>query len=241
MFKRRSLMLEVLDCPDVDDRFAERSYRFMRFANRFLGGYRVVQRFLAAELAGLPQGHGLRVLDLGCGACDIPLGMSRWARRRGIDIRFTCLDVLPQAEKIAQRNIKLTRDTKVTFLREDAFSHEPENQYDCAIASMFFHHLQDSEILQLVSRLRRYVRRSLLINDLRRDVIHYAGALLLRASISSDFLTDALLSIRRGFRARELAELLSRVEDAHVNVANAWMYRVMATVHFNSGGRTCRC
>jgi hypothetical protein len=239
MFEQRAQMLEVLDSPCVDHLFAERSYRFMRWVNRFLGGCRIVRRYLATESASAPRGRPLRVLDMGSGSCDIPLLVSRWATRRGCDIEFTCLDVLPQAETLARRDIESSQDPNVKFVREDIFHHEPKKAYDCAIGSMFFHHLRDEQILELIGHIRGYVRRSLLINDLRRDAMHYVGACLLRVSASSDLLKDALLSIRRGFRADELAALLANVEGACVKAGNAWMYRVWATVCFDSGEGKC--
>jgi 2-polyprenyl-3-methyl-5-hydroxy-6-metoxy-1,4-benzoquinol methylase len=238
MFERRAETLEVLDGPGCDDAFAERSYRFMRRVNRFLGGCRVVQRFLETEASRSPQARALRVLDIGSGICDIPLAMVRQAKRRGVEMQFTCLDVLPQAARIARRNIESRGEPNVRFLQEDVFAHEPEEPYDCAIGSMFFHHLRDSEILKLIGRLRGYVRRSVLINDLQRSVFHYLGAVLLRAAASSDLLKDATLSVQRGFRVEELRSLLCDLESVSVYVDRAWFCRVFAIVRFNSGGDT---
>ena len=51
------------------------SYRFTDAANRLLGGLRAVRRFVVREAAAA-GGRPLEVLDVGCGACDLPLAVS---------------------------------------------------------------------------------------------------------------------------------------------------------------------
>ena len=86
MLSQRARGSEFLDCPDSDPELTERSFRFIRFVNRAGGGIRVVRRFLEAELPKVPAGETVRILDLGCGDCDIPLAITRWADARGYRI-----------------------------------------------------------------------------------------------------------------------------------------------------------
>ena len=238
MFEGRATEQELLDAPDCSPQLAAASYRFMEMVNARFGGVAVVRRFLAQQGAREANGHGetpLHVLDIGSGSCDIPLAVSRWARRTGRAIRFTCLEPAAGAAQIARERLAATPDPAIRLLPEDAFAHEPDAPYDCAVSSMCFHHLSDEDILRLLARLRHQVRGPVLINDLLRSRWSSLAtrALLTVVGAPAGVRHDALLSIRRGFRPDELAKLLARLPDATATVRTAPFFRVAAVVKFN--------
>jgi len=122
-------------------------------------------------------------------------------------------------------------------LQQDVFSHQPQEPYDLAVASMCFHHFSDEQILDLVQRLRAFVRSGLLINDLRRSLPALAGAGLLLAlsGAPAGVRHDALLSIRRGFKADELKTLLRRLPGISVRVTHEPWFRIAAVIDFTHG------
>jgi 2-polyprenyl-3-methyl-5-hydroxy-6-metoxy-1,4-benzoquinol methylase len=231
VFDERSAEPEFLDRPDFDPRLAARSYRFMGFVNRLLGGRRVVRRFVAAEMKTRLD-RSLRILDIGAGQCDIPRAVSRWARGRGRQVQFTCLEINDTAFGIARQKIARANDPNVRVLKENIWKHHPEQPYDWAIGSMFFHHLSNEQIIDLLRHLRPFVTEGVLINDLRRCPAIYAVGAVLTAPLGREPRFDALASIRRGFRADELRMLLEKLEDVSVFARNAWIGRVAATVRF---------
>jgi len=236
MFDARATETELLDQPDFDPALAAASYRFMERVNGFFGGIRVVRRFLAAETEGRrADAPPLRILDVGSGSCDIPLAVGRWARGRGIPLRFTCLEMAGPAVDIARRQLVRASDPAVQLLQEDVFTHEPSDPYDCAVASMCFHHFSDAQILALVQRLRGFVRRSILINDLRRSRLASLAARVLLVGAPAGVRHDALLSIRRGFTLREMKALLRQLEGVAVSVEAARWFRVAAVIRFKPG------
>jgi len=240
VFDSRAMAMEFLDRPDCNPALAAASYRFMERVNRRFGGIRLVRRFLAAESAGRRAGTPLRVLDIGSGSCDIPLAISQWADASDIPLRFTCLEPAGHAVDIARRQLARARDSAVELLQEDVFTHQPSEPYDCAVASMCFHHFSDAQIIALMQRLRRFVRKSLLINDLRRSALADLAAKLLLTSIRAPagVRHDALLSIRRGFRVHELKALLGQLDGATATVAPARWFRIAAIVRFKLGEKT---
>jgi hypothetical protein len=233
LLKDRSHDLELMDLPDFDPDLARQSYRFMSLVNRLFGGARNVRLFVARQAKSLPPGQALRILDIGAGICDIPIAVTRWALRRGLDVRFTCLEISPCAPAIARARIEQAGlADRIQVVQEDAFTHHPDQPYDCAVGSMFFHHLKEEQILRLVGHLRAVVRQAILVNDLGRNWPDYVGAWLLTLPLAGGLRHDALLSIRRSFRPRELAELLARVPGVSVQANNTWLFRIKAIVHF---------
>ena len=239
MFEARATDMEYLDQPDCDPVLADASYRFMETVNGRFGGIRVVRRFLATETAGhRADALPLRILDIGSGSCDIPLAMSRWARAHNIPLHFTCLEMADPAADIARRQLARAGNPAVQLLQEDIFTYQPAELYDYAVASMCFHHFSDAQILALLKRLRGFVRRSVLINDLRRSRWASLAARLLLAGAPDGVRHDALLSIRRGFKIHELKNVLRQLGCVDVSVEASRWFRVAAVIRFKTGENT---
>jgi len=237
VFDVRNTATEFLDRPDCNPALAAASYRFMEMVNSHFGGRRLVRRFLVGETAGRQVAAPLRILDIGSGSCDIPLALSQWAHTRDLPLHFTCLEMADHAIDIARQQLARAGNSAVELLQEDIFTHEPAEPYDCAVASMCFHHFSDDQILALVQRLRGFVRNSLLINDLRRSPLADLAArvLLTGTRAPAGVRHDALLSIQRGFRVHELQALLGQLDGATTIVAPAPWFRIAATIRFVSG------
>lgn len=249
MFRERARGSEFLDRPDADPRLVAESYRFMKLVNRIGGGIRVVRRFLAQELGRSPSAAAT-VLDIGAGDCDIPLAVSRWARRRGYKVDFTCLDHDPKAIELAQRAVSRRAGwglphpngrggasptlPAINTVQADIFTYQPAVPFDYAMGSMTFHHFTDDEIDRLLTHLRGFVRKAVLINDLHRCLPNYVVCYLLALPVDREIRHDALLSIQRGFKRKELARLLTRHDPGAV-VDRLWFHRVAGVIRFDRG------
>jgi hypothetical protein len=232
VFSQRARDSELLDLPDGHGPSVEKSYRFMRLVNRIGGGTRVVRRFLARELAARRVSGGvMRVLDLGAGTCDIPLAVTGWAARRGLRVEFTCLDHNTQALDMARQAITRAGCSTIKLVQGDLFTYQPAEGYDCAVGSMVFHHLTDSQILSLLDHLRSFVGQAVLINDLERSALNYAVSSLLTLGRDPVLRRDALLSVRRGFTRRDLSAILT-ASGTDFTVTTAWFCRVVAVIRF---------
>ena len=239
MFDVRSNEPELMDDPAFDEKSASQCYHYMSLVNAWAGGTRVVRRFIesmAMERQGLP----LRILDIGSGICDIPIAVCRRARRRGLRLQYTCVEPSTYAVRLARERLAREGMTEVRLVQEDIFKHHPAEPYDCATASMCFHHFTDRQIMALLRTLRQYVLDGVLINDLRRSAAASLAAGLVSLPLSSAARHDGLLSIRRGFKARELKELLEQVGDCTVSVENAPVFRIAAVVRFGRHDETRR-
>lgn len=233
MYDARSTSLEFLDRPDCDPALSVESYRFMEMINSYFGGIRVVKQFIKTETARR-NGAPLRILDIGSGSCDIPLSVLTWARKNCIALDYTCLETSGRAIDAARVNINREGSPPLRLVQEDAFTHQPDEPYDCAVSSMCFHHFNDHQILTLVERLRGFVHDSVLINDLLRSERAHLAARLLLTLTSPGVRHDALLSIQRGFKVKELNTLLRTLDNVTVSVHRAPWFRVAAVVRFTS-------
>jgi 2-polyprenyl-3-methyl-5-hydroxy-6-metoxy-1,4-benzoquinol methylase len=234
MFDARSATSELLDDPEFDPRLAGECYRFMARVNRYAGGTRIVRRYIES-IARERAGGVLRVLDIGSGICDIPIALSRWAATRGLRVEFTCLEPAGHASALARQRIAAACVPNVRLLQEDVLDHKPDEPYDCATASMCFHHFKDAEILAVLRRIRPFVHVGVLINDLRRTPAAWLAAALATLASQPAVRHDGRLSIRRGFRASELGQLLSQLDHCTVSVKPAAFFRIAAVIRHRAG------
>jgi len=235
VFRERARDQELTDAPDCDAQLARKSYDFMRFANRAGGGTRVVLGFLQRELAGAARPRTWRILDLGAGSCDIPLAIVKWARRHGHHVAVTCLDHNAGALELARAALADPDGGPITLETADVFTYRPKEAFDYALASMVLHHFTAEEIRVLVAHLGQFVRRALLINDLRRCALNYLTCYLAVRRCDPGVRHDALLSVRRGFTRRDLSGILGD-KHASFTVRNAWFCRVAGVVRFDGKG-----
>lgn len=205
----------------------------MRFVNRAGGGIRIVRGFLERELSPSAV-RSARVLDLGCGDGDIPLAVTRWANEKGYQVEFVCLDHNTKAVEMVRQAVDRAGVTTIAAERADAFSYRPDRDFDYAVGSMFFHHFTADEMSRLIEHLRGFVRKALLINDLRRSALNWLVCRALTVGIEPEIRHDALLSIRRGFRPADLSQIVT------ARVARRWFCRVAAVVRFDEEEGLCR-
>ena len=232
MFEQRAHGSEFLDRPDADPRLTQQSYRFMKLVNRIGGGIGVVRNFLARELSESSDVRTVRILDLGSGGGDIPVAITRWANERGHRVQFTCIDCQAEALAVAEKAIARAHIDTIQLERADAFSYRPAGEFDYAIGSMTFHHLTADQIDRLITHLRGFVRKAVLINDLHRCALNYAMCHVLAVPFDAEVRHDALLSIRRGFKPAELSQMLRKHDPARV-VRRSWFCRVAGVVRLD--------
>lgn len=195
---KRSHEPELLDDLDMGPEDLSASLNFMTQVNRSLGGTRVVTDFLQAS--AVPDEFS--VLDIGCGAGDIPQAVVEWAKKKGKKVSVTAIDLNPLCIAYARHHFP---GPEINFLRHSAFDIERLGAFDFVISSMFFHHLSDGAIVKLLSLMNRQARRGILVNDLYRNAWNYLGAYVLGVfSFNSVVFNDAKLSVKRAFVEADL-------------------------------------
>ena len=189
-----------MDEPVADAGELEANLRDIAFANARLGGTAPVVRALRRVGAS-------RVLDVGCGAGDVPLALVRDAARRGVRVHVTCLDHSEQMLAIARR--ATAADPALSFVRADgAALPYADGAFDVVTCTLALHHFDPDGARALLRELRRVARVSPVVCDLRRSPVAFA-ATWLWSRTSRNRLTrhDAPLSVRRAYTPDEALAL----------------------------------
>ncbi len=203
---------ELLDLSPESYTFDEHegSLRELRLVNRCLGDVRVLLKHLATFAAGRGRDK-LTVLDVGTGSADIPAAIAGWARKAGIEVSITAVDVNPQAVRIARSAIG--EDPMIKFAAADGLDLPfRDNSFDLVLCSKTLHHFTAKDAVRLIQGISRIARQGYIIMDLRRSWVAYLLIFALTRLFSRNRITrfDGPLSVLRAFTPRELASLASR-------------------------------
>jgi len=214
-FKRRILQAEYFDALDRPASEMAEAYAMLAFVNRVCLLARPFQRLLP-KMLGEERCRSLTLLDLGAGDGWLGNELQRWAAARGWDWRVTNLDLNARALSLSHNSPGVVGSALALPFRDGAF--------DIVMASQMAHHLAtDDEVCAHFKEAWRVARAAVLLNDLHRNVILYAAIwLLLRLKRAPEtFLSDGLVSVRRGWRVKEWRALAARAEIPNARV---WLY-----------------
>jgi 2-polyprenyl-3-methyl-5-hydroxy-6-metoxy-1,4-benzoquinol methylase len=177
--------------------------------NRRLGAY---PPSLAGLAALAPDSDPIRVLDVGTGGGDVARRMLEWGHRTGRRVEVTGIDLTRAAVDEARR---VAGDLAgAEFLRADLFDLDPSKRFDVVHACQVLHHFSDADAVRALARMYALARRGVVINDLHRHPLAWAGIRLWTRLFTDDAMVryDGPLSVLRGFTRAELVRLCRAAE-----------------------------
>lgn len=228
---RRVYADERMDDMSIRDERLEAALHELRYVNRYLGGYRALRKALGPiyDDSAAP----VTVLDLGCGICDNADRMVRWGEAAGVTVRVTAIDANPATVSYADKYLDSTlptalRDRVGVILGDAQALAYDTDAFHVVTASLFLHHFDDDGCVQLLSEMSRIGSRGVVVNDLHRHLLAYAGIRAISAllPVSPMFRHDGPLSVRRAFRPRELAALAAEAGLPEARVRRHRPYRL---------------
>jgi len=222
MLQHRTTEPEWMDSPDFGPRLVSGTFRFLEPVNRFLGGHGPMLAFFRGESRAWDREQTYRLLDVGCGAGDVPLALARWARRAGHRVQIEGLDRNLATVEWARR--KCQAYPEITITCQDIFARDGP-PCDYVLASQFLHHFPDERVPAVLRFLLGMSRRKVVINDLVRVPAAYLATWLFTLVVSPVFRHDGRISVRRGFTVVELERLLRAAGLGPLQLQRHFFYR----------------
>jgi len=225
--RRRHLLPEMMDQPDLDPREHHRALEGLERINRWSATARTLWRPIR-HLLRQASASSLTVLDVGCGGGDVAVSLWRKARAAGYALEIDGWDLSPNAIDFAQR-CAAEKGAKIHFCRCDALGPDWDRDYDVIVSSLFLHHLDDQQAVDLLRRMRQSARRLVLINDLVRSPVGWVLAAMGTRMLSGSPVvrTDGPISVRRAFTRREVRALAEQASMKGATVQRRWPCRFL--------------
>ena len=231
MFKHRATRPERIDTGDYTPAEYETFLREIAFINRYLGDGRALKKTLLRRI----EKEDLKecsVLDVGSGSGELLQTIAKFMRRRDGKVKLFGIDLNPLSAAATHSGVG--EFPEINAIRGDAFELPfAENTFDFAISSLFFHHLSDEQIPVVLREMSRVARRGVFVIDLYRHPLGYLGYKIFCAAfgISPLVKQDGSLSIRKGFRERELDKCFAAAGLALEYTKRIAPFRIVAAGH----------
>lgn len=207
--ERRTDADELLDGPLDDPDALTANLRDLRRINRWLGG---VNLSAAAIEALAAHRVALTLIDVGTGGADIPLALLGRAAARDRQLSIVAVDSRPEVLAAAVRATPVLATTEGLDLHvgDGRSLPYPDRSFDIAHASLVLHHLAPEAAVSMLREMARVARLGVVVNDLHRGRLGWLGAWLVGHVLTANRYTrhDAPLSVRRAYRADEMAAML---------------------------------
>ncbi len=206
----RSVEPEQLDDESTDLATYHRCLSELSVVNRVTFTHYPTLRWLKRATRALPAGSTITILDVACGHGDLLRAIATWARRRGLKVRLSGIDINPRST-IAARQAQ-PRWMDIDYQTADVFSYAPATRPDFIVSSQFTHHLSDEEVVKFLKWLDENARYGWHISDLHRhSVPYYSFPALARVMGWHRIIReDGVISIARSFRRSDWQNYLAR-------------------------------
>lgn len=206
----------------------ERRHRAALDALRRVNVLSASARHLWRDIRDLVSGREtlLRVLDLACGGGDVAVRLEKLASRDGTPIEVHGCDASPVAVRHAERTASRS-GSSARFFRLDVMADELPNDFDVIYSTLFLHHLDEGDAVELMRRMAAATRRIFVVQDLVRSrsgwVLAWTGVRLLSRSDVARI--DGPRSVRAAFTTCEVEAMARKAGLAGVGIRRCWPQR----------------
>ena len=203
----------------------------LHIINFWLGGYNISLRGLKLLTKDLPKEQEISIADLGCGGGHTLIQKARWCRKHNIKARFMGIDANLSTIEYAREKCKSFPE--ISFVQADICSEEfLSEKYDILSCNLLLHHFDNQQLDYYIPRWTAQAGIGIIVNDLQRHPLPYILFNIVTRLFGASYMTrhDGLLSIRRGFRRKELGQLLKTEEPSAVRLHWQWAFRYLGII-----------
>ncbi len=229
----RDLQPEWMDDPAIDPVEHAQALAGLARLNRFTGVaglmYRYVRRLTKNRKSSTSVVRPLRILDVASGGGDVPIAWAQLAKRDGIEIQITLIDISPVALEQQQRLAK-ANGVDVKSIQMNCLTEPLPTGFDLVTNSLFMHHLEVADAAHMLRQMRAATDNAILVCDLERSrlnvaLVEFAGQVLSRSKVVHH---DGPQSVRGAFTRNEFAELGEYAMESPIQIHSAFPCRFIA-------------
>jgi ubiquinone/menaquinone biosynthesis C-methylase UbiE len=201
---------ELMDSPEIEPGEHRRALNGLARLNALSGAAHAIWREVKTVASKNKQ---LKVLDIATGAADVPLRVWRIARRQGYNLQIDGCDLSDTALNQARQS-SAACGAPSKFFKLDACKENIPSGYDVLMTSLFIHHLDEKDVVNLLQRMGQAAGRLLVIDDLERS----AANLNMVKAVSRIFCRSPIVhfdgpaSVKQAFTRAELQDLGAQAE-----------------------------
>ncbi len=226
-FPPRNLRDELLDLDEAPYEEVRDSLNDVATVNRYLSGYRVLLHHTEKYLRAHKEDRPFTVLDAATGSADQPVALAKLARKLGVPIQITAIDINAKMLKMAKDQIHQYPEIRLVQCNILALPFKDEG-FDLAVNNLSLHHFTWENAVAITRAIYKSAQLGFLINDLHRSRIAHAVIFLLTRIFTRNRLTryDAPVSVMNAFTPSEFRELARVAEVEPFEIHRHFPYRI---------------
>lgn len=227
-FSKRSDGVEIMDDLTCSGQVVDQTLVELEVINKWLGGNAVTVNGLQSILTTNQRkgNNNFVITDLGCGGGDMLKLLATVFKKKSSKASFIGIDANANIIEFAKRNS--AQFSEIKFETVDILSSDFKNRrFDIVLATLFFHHFTSQQLIDIFNLLKAQSKFGIVINDLHRHWLAYYSIKLLTKFFSKSSMVkyDAPLSVLRGFRKKELIEILQKAGIKNYSLKWKWAFR----------------
>ena len=226
---KRSYQKELLDGDAIPFEDIKQNMKELDVINTWLGGHQITIKGVKRLLNGINRSTTLYICEIGCGGGDNLRTIQHYCERKSINVKLTGIDINPHCITYARSR---KENEGIEFICSDyataTFSQKP----DIVFSSLFCHHFTEAELQHQFLWMKNHSTIGFFVNDLHRHSLAYHSIKLLTGIFSKSYLVknDAPLSVARGFKRKELMDLLKQSSIIRYQLKWMWAFRWLLIV-----------
>ena len=231
-FSHRTLLPEKMDEPGVSENETRQALSELETINQLLGGYNVV-------LNALDQikwnSETMTIMDLGCGGGDMLRAIASQANKKNKQVNLIGVDRNPVMTAYAKD--KSSAFPNISFKTLNVFDDSLMNEKaDITMNSLFCHHFNNDELVELIKRMYKLASQAVIINDLHRHWFAYYSIKVLTKLFSKTYLVryDGPLSVARSLTRNEWKSIFSSAGITNYKLRWMWAWRWQIIIEKNA-------
>lgn len=225
----RSYEKELLDRSDIPFNDIKRNMQELEVINAKLGGHAITLQGLKEILQ--EKKEPFSICEIGCGGGDNLKVISYWCNERKISVKLAGIDINNDCIEYARENCSELKS--VQFITSDYLLVDfSDTKPDIIFSSLFCHHLNDEQFVDMMLWCKRNSGWGFFINDLHRNPVAWYSIKFLSRLFSKSYLVkhDAPLSVQRGFKRKELTGFLQKAGIRNYRIQWKWAFRWLIVV-----------
>lgn len=218
-----------MDRPDIPFDDIRQNMKELDFINAKLGGHKITldgvrSIVTTCEKQIAANGGIISVLEIGCGGGDNLRVLKNYFKKKNLNARLSGLDINPHCIEFARSR---PENAGIHFITSDYKLVAPAQKPDIIFCSLFCHHFTNEELLEIFQWMKHNSAIGFFMNDLHRHPIAYYSINWLAKLFSKNYLVknDAPLSVLRGFKRKELEQLLKKGSILKFRLSWKWAFR----------------
>lgn len=234
-FNTRSTGIEIMDDLDCKSEVVDQTLRELDVINHWLGGNAVTLNGVKKLISKTDPKKENSIVDLGCGSGEMLRLITEKIQHEGRNVKFLGIDANSNITSFAEDHSK--EYSNIQFEALNIFSKEfQQRKFDIVLATLFFHHFNDEQLIAFFKQLKDQVRIGIVINDIHRHPLAYHSIRLLTKFFSKSSMVkyDAPLSVLRAFKKKELINILQKAGIENYSLKWKWAFRWQVIIYFDT-------